>query len=81
MLIQDRRRCRTPAVNEFRALLNASQLHSLANLEREGWRLRFVRRDASSALPVPVLATRDNEHAVLQPNGQLDDTATITIRG
>ena len=79
MLIQDRRRCRTPAVNELRALLNSTQLHSLTRLEREGWRLRFV-RSRPAAMPEPVLATRDNSHALLLPDGRLDETAPIDIR-
>lgn len=80
MLIQDRRRCRTPAVNEFRALLNTTQLLSLARLEQEGWRLRFV-RTAPATLPVPVLTTRDNAHAVLRADGQLDDASVPAVRG
>lgn len=79
MLIQDRRRCRTPAVNELRDMLNATQLHNLSRLEKEGWRLRFV-RSQKTPMPVPVLSTRDNAHAVMGPDGRLDETHAVPIR-
>lgn len=79
MLIHDRRRCRAPAANEIRVLLNSTQLASLSRLEREGWRLRFVRKEPALP-PVPIVAMRDNSHAVLRADGQLDDASVLDIR-
>lgn len=80
MLIQDRRRCRPQTSKDFRALLNTAQLVQLSQLEREGWRLRFVRQQPSQ-LPVTVLGMRDNSHAVLHPDGRLEYSATLNLRG
>lgn len=79
MLIQDRRRCRPQTTKDFRALLNTAQLVQLAQLEREGWRLRFVRQRPAQ-LPVTVLGMRDNSHAVLCPDGRLEYSTTLNIR-
>lgn len=79
MLIQDRRRCRPQTTKDFRTLLNTAQLVQLTQLEREGWRLRFVRQRPSQ-LPVTVLGTRDNSHAVLHPDGRLEYSTTLNIR-
>lgn len=79
MLIQDRRRCRPQSTKDFRALLNTSQLVQLDQLEREGWRLQFVRQRPSQ-LPVTVLASRDRRVAVLQADGRLDMQTPVPLR-
>ncbi|GHA70448.1 hypothetical protein [Cognatilysobacter bugurensis] len=79
MLIQDRRRCRPQSTKDFRALLNTSQLVQLAQLERDGWRLQFVRQRPSQ-LPVTVLAARDRRTAVLRSDGRLDTTTSVSLR-
>lgn len=79
MLIQDRRRCRPQSMKDFRALLNTSQLVQLDQLERDGWRLQFVRQRPSQ-LPVTVLAARDRRVAVLQPDGRLDTKTPVPLR-
>jgi hypothetical protein len=79
MLIQDRRRCRPQTTQDFRAMLNTAQLVQLAQLEHEGWKLRFVRQRPSQ-LPVTVLGSRDNSHAVLHPDGRLEYSTTLTLR-
>lgn len=79
MLIQDRRRCRPQSTKDFRALLNTTQLVQLAQLEREGWRLRFVRQRPSQ-LPVTVLSSRDQSHAVLHADGKLEYSTALNVR-
>jgi len=76
MLIQDRRRCRLPAATELRAQLSTAQLVKLTELERDGWSLRFVRQDANHA----VVAARDNSHAVLHADGNLESALPIALR-
>lgn len=76
MLIQDRRRCRTPAPAELRTLLNTAQLVKLTELEREGWRLRFVRQSPVQA----VVSARDNSHALLHSDGELEPTLPLALR-
>jgi hypothetical protein len=79
MLIQDRRRCRPLSTKDFRALLNTAQLVQLSQLERDGWRLRFVRQRPSQ-LPLTVLGSRDQAHAVLHADGRLDSSAALNLR-
>lgn len=79
MLIQDRRRCRPQSTKDFRALLNTAQLVQLAQLEREGWRLRFVRQRPAQ-LPLTVLGTRENVHVVLHADGRLDHATKLHLR-
>lgn len=79
MLIQDRRRCRPQSQKDFRAKLNTSQLVNLSELERDGWRLQFV-RERPSQLPVTVLGARDGRRAVLLADGKLDTHTPVDLR-
>lgn len=79
MLIQDRRRCRPQSTQDFRAMLSTAQLIQLGQLEREGWRLRFVRQRPSQ-LPVTVLGARDESHAVLHADGRLEYSTALSLR-
>lgn len=79
MLIQDRRRCRPHAAAEMLARLNINQRFGVANLEREGWKLRFVRHGAAGA-PVAVLVGRGNEHVSLDTAGRIDPSPTLSLR-
>lgn len=79
MLIQDRRRCRPQTEKDFRAKLNNSQLVNLSQLEREGWRLQFV-RERPSQLPVTVLGARDGRRALLHADGRLDTKSPVLVR-
>lgn len=79
MLIHDRRRCRPQSEKDFRTKLNTSQLVNLSKLERDGWRLQFV-RERPSQLPVTVLGARDGRCAVLLADGKLDTQTPVELR-
>lgn len=49
MLIYDRRRCVPPPATDVRSRLTLPQRARLGQLEAEGWRLLFVRGEASLA--------------------------------
>ena len=64
----------------LRAGLNAAQLNTLATLESFQWTLRFVRRPLFQD-PVPVVVDRSGKrHAVLEPDGGINETPGFRIR-
>lgn len=79
MLIQDRRRCRPFATPEMLASLNAAQRAGVASMERQGWKLHFVRRTPPRG-PQPVLVGHGNSLVALSADGRIDTTAAITQR-
>jgi len=60
--------------------LNQDQLIALADLEKYGWELKFVRRPMFQQ-PVPVVFDSDRKHyAVLKEDGTLDEKPGFDIR-
>jgi hypothetical protein len=60
--------------------LNPAQLASLADLERFGWELKFIRRPLFQE-SVPVVFDPDRKHfAVLTAEGTLDEHPGFDIR-
>lgn len=63
-----------------RAQLNAAQRETLAELERFGWELKFIRRPLFRE-PIPVVFDGDRKrHALLKPDGTLDDDPGFDLR-
>ena len=64
----------------LRAELSEAQLDTLAELERYGWQLKFVRRPLFQP-SIPVVFDGDRKHyAVLEPDGTLNEHPAFTIR-
>lgn len=65
----------------LRALLNEEQRTTLAELERFGWELKFIRRPLFQPL-VPVVFDADRKTcAVLEIDGTLNEDPGFDIRG
>lgn len=76
MLIYDRRRCRPPQATEVRTRLTLPQRARLGQLEADGWRLLFVRGEASMAF-----VTHDvHGHAALARDGRPIAVRTLPLR-
>ena len=75
------RRTHAPEMPDvLKAELNPEQRETLGELEKFGWELRFVRHDPEQR-PVPVIFDAEREKfAVLDPEGNLDESAFINIR-
>ena len=76
----DRRRDSQPLPEILKAELNPDQRETLGELEKFGWELRFVRHDPEQR-PIPVIFDAEREKfAVLDQDGELDESAFINIR-
>ncbi len=80
MTEQERRTIDRENIARLRALLNEDQRMTLADLERFGWELKFVRRPLF--LPsIPVVADADRKKfAVLEIDGTLNEQPGFDIR-
>lgn len=64
-----------------RSDLNEAQLETLADLERFGWQLKFVRRPIFQP-SIPVVFDADRKtYAVLEADGSLNGHPPFEIRG
>ncbi|MDB6163243.1 MAG: hypothetical protein JWL98_675 [Xanthomonadaceae bacterium] len=64
----------------LRALLNEDQRMALADLERFGWSLKFVRKPLfKPSIPV-VFDGERKRYAVLEPDGSLNEEPGFDIR-
>jgi hypothetical protein len=80
MTEQERRTIDQDNIARMRALLNEDQRMTLADLERFGWELKFVRRPLfQPSIPVVSDATRKT-YAVLEPDGSLNEQPGFNIR-
>jgi hypothetical protein len=60
--------------------LNQDQLLALAELEKYGWELKFIRKPMFQQ-PIPVVFDSDRKHyAVLKADGTLDQNPGFDIR-
>lgn len=76
----ERRKDQHRSTREMRADLNAAQRETLADLERYGWQLKFVRRPIFQP-SVPVVFDGDRKtYAVLEPDGTLNEQPGFDIR-
>lgn len=80
MFGRERRRQSENADATLRSGLNPEQLAALATLEHFQWTLRFVRRPLFDA-PIPIVVDRTGKrHAVLEPDGSLNEDPGFKIR-
>ena len=64
-----------------RARLTPPQRDTLAQLERSGWRLAFVRQTAARS-PVPVVFDQEGLHfIVIRADGSIDEQPALQLRG
>ena len=75
----ERRRSSRPSA-ALKRELNEDQQITLAELERYGWELKFIRKPQFGQ-PIPVVFDSDRKHyAVLKPDGTLDEKPGFEIR-
>lgn len=80
MTEQERRASEKDSIARLRALLNEDQRMTLAELERFGWELKFVRRPLfQPSIPVVSDASRKT-YAVLEADGTLNEQPGFNIR-
>ena len=77
----ERRKDEHKSTRELRGELNEAQRDTLADLERYGWQLKFVRRPLFQP-SVPVVFDGDRKSfAILEPDGTLNEHPPFDIRG
>ena len=80
MTEQERRNADHGNLARLRALLNDDQRTTLADLERFGWELKFVRRPLFQA-SIPIVFDGDRRtYAVLEVDGTLNEKPGFDIR-
>ena len=76
----ERRKDQSKSIRELRAELNEPQRDTLAELERYGWQLKFIRRPIFQP-SIPVVFDGDRKSfAVLEPDGTLNEHPPFDIR-
>jgi hypothetical protein len=76
----ERRRAQPSSTRELRAELNDAQRETLAELERFGWQLKFIRRPIFQP-SIPVVFDGDRKsYAVLEADGRLNEHPPFDIR-
>lgn len=79
-MTDERRKDAERSKRELRAELNAVQQETLADLERFGWELKFVRRPIFQP-SIPVVFDGDRKtFAILEPDGTLNEHPSFDIR-
>jgi hypothetical protein len=77
---QERRKVDSKATIVLRRDLNQDQQIALADLEKFGWELKFIRRPMFGQ-PIPVVFDSDRKnYAVLKADGTLDENPGFDIR-
>jgi hypothetical protein len=78
--VQERRRGEGRPASMLRRDLNEDQQFALAELEKYGWELKFIRRPMFQQ-PIPVVFDSERKnYAVLLPDGTLDQNPGFKIR-
>ena len=76
----ERRKTESRPTITLRRDLNQDQQFALAELEKYGWELKFIRRPMFQQ-PIPVVFDSDRKsYAVLLPDGTLDHNPGFNIR-
>jgi hypothetical protein len=77
---RERRKPESLDTSALRAALTPAQAKALETLEQFQWRLKFVRRPMFLD-PIPVVVDRDGKrHAVLEPDGSINESPAFHIR-
>lgn len=80
MTVSERRKVEKRPTQALKRELNEDQRLALADLERFGWELKFIRRPMFQQ-PVPVVFDSSRKHfAVLNTDGTLDENPGFDIR-
>ena len=80
MNVRERRKVDSRPTQALKRELNEDQRLALAELERFGWELKFIRRPMFQQ-PVPVVFDSSRQHfAVLNTDGTLDENPGFEIR-
>lgn len=80
MTQSERRKDQPRSTRDLRAELNEAQRDTLADLERYGWQLKFIRRPIFQP-SIPVVFDGDRKsYAVLEPDGTLNEHPPFVIR-
>ena len=80
MTVSERSRVDKRPTQALKRELNEDQRIALADLERFGWELKFIRRPMFQQ-PVPVVFDSSRQHfAVLNTDGTLDENPGFDIR-
>lgn len=78
--VQERRKGEARPTIVLKRELNQDQQIALAELEKYGWELKFIRRPMFQQ-PIPVVFDSDRKnYAVLKPDGTLDQNPGFDIR-
>jgi hypothetical protein len=76
----ERRKTEAKHVVALKRELNQDQVLALAELEKFGWELKFIRRPMFKD-PIPVVFDSDRRHfAILKDDGTLDENPEFDIR-
>jgi hypothetical protein len=76
----ERRKTEAKHVVALKRELNQDQVLALAELEKFGWELKFIRRPMFKD-PIPVVFDSDRRHfAILRDDGTLDENPEFDIR-
>lgn len=79
-VVQERRKSEGRPASALKRDLNQDQQIALAELEKYGWELKFIRRPMFQQ-PIPVVFDSDRKnYAVLNPDGTLDENPGFNIR-
>ena len=80
MDVRERRKMDSRTTLTLKRELNEDQRLALADLEKFGWELKFIRRPMFQQ-PIPVVFDSGREHyAVLNTDGTLDENPGFDIR-
>ena len=76
----ERRRKLAPGPRTVRYELNEDQLAAIADLEKYGWELKFVRHSETGQV-VPVVFDSDRKrYAILKSDGSIDEKTPLDVR-
>ena len=81
MLEQERRRLAKELSIVLKRQLNQEQLLTLSSLESFGWELKFIRKPAFGPSIAVIFDADRKTFAVLEPDGEINESPGFEIRG
>ena len=76
----ERRRKLAPGPRTVRYELNEDQLAAIADLEKYGWELKFVRHSETGQIVPVVFDTDRKRYAILKPDGSISESTQLDVR-